>query len=74
LDTYQETPELLNADNLGLLIFGNIVAFIVALVAIKGFISWLTKHGFYWFGWYRIGLGALLLTLYFLGIELQIID
>jgi undecaprenyl-diphosphatase len=74
LDTYQETPDLLNADNLGLLILGNAVAFVVALLAIKGFISWLTKHGFYWFGWYRIGLGALLLTLYFLGIELQIID
>ena len=53
-----------------LLIFGNIVAFIVALLAIKTFISYLTKHGFRIFGYYRIIVGSLILILHFLGVEL----
>ncbi len=51
--------ELLKA-NIGVLIVGNIVAFIVAMLAIKGFISFLTKYGFKAFGWYRIGIGVVL--------------
>ncbi len=53
-----------------LLIFGNIVAFIVAMLAIKTFISYLTKHGFKVFGYYRIIVGSLILILHFLGVEL----
>jgi undecaprenyl-diphosphatase len=56
-----------------LLIIGNIVAFIVALIAIKSFISFLTKHGFKVFGYYRIVLGLVLLTLYYLGVDLAIV-
>ena len=55
------------------LIIGNIVAFIVAMAAIKSFISFLTKHGFKVFGYYRIVLGTIILILYFLGIELTIV-
>lgn len=44
-------------------IIGNIVAFVVALLAIKFFISYLQKHGFRMFGWYRIIVGAILLIL-----------
>lgn len=74
-DIYKEHPDvLLESRNIGILLFGNAVAFIVALLAIKGFISWLTRRGFYWFGWYRIVLGALILILSFLGINLQLID
>ena len=40
------------------LILGNAVAFVVALIAIKTFISFLTKHGFKVFGWYRIAIVA----------------
>lgn len=50
-------------NNLTMLIVGNIVAFIVALVAIKFFIDFLTKHGFKAFGYYRIIVGGLLLIL-----------
>ncbi len=60
------------AENLPVLLVGNVVAFIVAMVAIKGFISYLSKHGFKIFGWYRIVLGAAILLLYALGYELQI--
>ena len=50
-------------DNLTTLIVGNAVAFIVALLAIKFFISFVTKYGFKAFGWYRIIVGALILVL-----------
>jgi len=56
-----------------LLAIGNIVAFVVALLAIKSFIQFLTKHGFKVFGYYRIAVGVIILLLYFLGIELSVI-
>lgn len=56
-----------------LLFVGNVVAFIVAAIAIKGFISFLTKHGFKYFGYYRIAVGIIILALYFMGIELTIV-
>lgn len=46
---------------------GNVVAFVVALLAIKFFIGYLQKHGFRLFGWYRIIVGAVLLLLYATG-------
>ncbi len=52
---------------------GNVVAFIVAMIAIKSFISFLTKHGFKIFGYYRIILGAAILILYYMGVELSIV-
>lgn len=62
----------INAENINLLIIGNIVAFIVAMIAIKGFIGFLTKYGFKVFGYYRIILGLILLTLIALKIPLSI--
>lgn len=61
------------SNEITLLVIGNIVAFIVAMLAIKSFISYLTKHGFKVFGYYRIVLGLAILILYFLGIELSIV-
>ena len=58
---------------INLLIVGNVVAFIVAFLAIKSFISFLTNHGFKVFGYYRIVLGLLILILYFCGISLDMI-
>lgn len=49
-----------SSQNLTCFIIGNIVAFIVALLAIKFFIGYLQKHGFRFFGWYRIIVGAIL--------------
>jgi undecaprenyl-diphosphatase len=60
-------------DEITLLAIGNVVAFLIALLAIKSFISFLTKHGFKLFGYYRIALGLTILILYFLGIELSIV-
>lgn len=59
-------------DEIMLLAVGNIVAFIVAALAIKSFITYLSKHGFKLFGYYRITLGVILLVLYLLGVEMQV--
>jgi undecaprenyl-diphosphatase len=68
LKAYKESPELLqNKDNLIALGLGNIIAFIVAMLAIKFFIGFLQKHGFRLFGWYRIIVGIILLALIYTG-------
>ena len=60
------------AQNLTALIVGNVVAFIVALLAIKFFIAFVTKYGFKAFGWYRIIVGALILALLLSGHDLAL--
>ena len=62
----------INADNIGLLLLGNLVGFIVAIIAIKGFIKFVSQKGFAIFGYYRIVLGVLVLALYFMGVNLTI--
>ncbi len=52
---------LLTGDNLMLFLIGNVVAFVVAVIAIKFFIGVLTKYGFKPWGWYRIVVGIVLL-------------
>ncbi|WP_286861440.1 undecaprenyl-diphosphate phosphatase [Proteiniphilum sp. UBA5510] len=59
-------------DNLILLVIGNVVAFIVAIFAIRFFIDFLTRYGFKTFGIYRIIVGSLLLALIFSGADLSI--
>ncbi len=61
-------------ENLPVLIVGNLVAFVVAWIAIKSFIAFLTKHGFKVFGWYRIVVGLIIVALFFAGVNLQIAD
>jgi len=55
------------SEHIEILLIGNLVAFIVAILAIKFFISFLQKHGFRLFGWYRIVVGILLLILILTG-------
>lgn len=59
-------------DNLGTLLLGNLVAFLVAIAAIKFFIGFLTKYGFKAFGWYRILVGGGIIALLLLDIPLTI--
>jgi len=47
------------------LIIGSVIAFIVAMLAIKSFITFLEKRGFKLFGWYRIVAGIVIIILYF---------
>lgn len=58
-----------SAGDAQILLLGNVVAFIVALIAIKGFIGFLTKYGFKFFGYYRIIVGIILLLLLSMGVS-----
>lgn len=60
------------SEEITLLAIGNIVAFVVAMVAIKAFISYLTKYGFKVFGWYRIIVGTIIVILYAMGYNLEV--
>ena len=62
---YYKAGFVLSADQVNYLIIGNIVAFVVALIAIKSFIDYLSKKGFKIFGYYRIVLGIALLVIHF---------
>jgi undecaprenyl-diphosphatase len=67
------TPEIFTTHNLTVLAIGNLVAFLVAMMAIRFFVSYLTQYGFRIFGWYRIILGALLLILLGAGVDLSVL-
>ena len=60
-------------ENIGVLIIGNVVAFIVALLAIKFFIGFVTKYGFKAFGYYRIIVGGVILVMMLMGYNLQLV-
>ncbi len=64
--------EVLQPNDVKLLLVGNAVAFVVAMLAIQFFISFLTKYGFKLFGYYRIALGIVLLMLLAMGIDLKV--
>jgi len=71
-DFYKDGYVITN-EEMQLLAVGNIVAFIVAMLAIKYFITYLQKHGFRMFGWYRIVVGLVILVLLAAGYDLQVI-
>lgn len=71
-DYYKAGFELSN-DQVNLLIIGNIVGFAVALLAIKSFIGYLSKHGFKMFGYYRIIAGIAVLLIHFFVQKLTIL-
>ena len=66
--------EIISSADLKILIIGNVVAFFVAMAAIKGFITFLSNHGFKAFGYYRIVVGLVILILLALGIDLSLVD
>ncbi len=63
---YYKAGYILSDEQINLLVIGNIVAFIVALLAIKSFIGFLSKYGFRVFGIYRIIVGIALLLIHYL--------
>lgn len=72
LDFYQE-GHTITSQQLQVLAFGNIIAFIVAMLAIKGFIGYLNQNGFRIFGWYRIVVGLIILLLLGTGHSLSVL-
>lgn len=63
----------ITSENISILLIGNVIAFVVAMLAIKFFISFLTKHGFKWFGYYRILVGLAILIMLAFGYDLNIV-
>lgn len=73
LFTFVRDGYTVGTEEMKILLLGNAVAFVVAMAAIKSFISFLTRHGFKLFGYYRIAVGSVILLLYYLGIELSMV-
>ncbi len=68
-----KTYKLLQPDDYQILLLGNAIAFVVGLLAIRGFVNFLTRYGFKLFGYYRIALGLLLLGLMASGVKLDVL-
>jgi len=68
-----KTYDTIQSEDIKILLLGNLVAFVVAMLAIKFFITFLTKYGFKVFGYYRIILGLILLGLLASGYKLDIV-
>lgn len=64
---------LTQGNNLTILIVGSVVAFIVAILAIKFFINYVTKYGFAVFGWYRIVVGLVIIICGLCGVDLKMV-
>ncbi len=62
---YYKDGFVLTHEQINFLIIGNVIGFIVALIAIKSFIGYLTKNGFKIFGYYRIIIGIIMLVICF---------
>jgi undecaprenyl-diphosphatase len=62
---YYNAGFTLSAEQINLLIIGNVVGFVVALFAIKTFIGYLSKHGFKVFGYYRIIVGIAIIVIHY---------
>ncbi len=70
-DAHKHHAELFVVKNFELLLIGNIIAFLVALLAIKSFVTYLSRHGFRSFGIYRILIGLVIIALYLMHVPLH---
>jgi len=70
---YYQDGLILSQHDINLLVIGNVVAFIVAMFAIKSFINYITKKGFKIFGYYRIVLGLAIIIIHYFIHPLSII-
>ncbi len=67
-DVHKVNPEVFVKDNMTQLVIGSIVAFLVALLAVRFFITYLQRHGFRLFGYYRIIAGTVIIFLIWKGV------
>ena len=67
IEMFGEDTKWATSNNIMLLIVGCVIAFFVALLAMKWFVSFLTKYGFKAFGWYRIVVGLIILVMLLTG-------
>jgi undecaprenyl-diphosphatase len=71
---YLKDGKVFSSEEWKLFATGNLVAFVVSIIAIRFMIAILTKYGFKYFGYYRILVGGIILLLYYSGVSLSIID
>ena len=74
LDLLKDDTAWATSHNIAMLILGCVVAFIVALLAMKWFVAFLTKYGFKAFGIYRIIVGGIIIILLLTGHSLAMVD
>ena len=74
LDLLKEEATWATAHNITMLVVGCVVAFVVALLAMKWFVSFLTRYGFKAFGYYRIIVGGIIIVLLLTGHSLAMVD
>ena len=74
LDLFKEDTSWATGNNIAMLILGCVVAFVVALLAMKWFVNFLTKYGFKAFGYYRIIVGTIIIVLLLTGHSLAMVD
>ena len=74
VEMFEEGTNWATTTNIKLLLLGCIIAFLVAIFAMKWFVAFLTKYGFKAFGWYRIIVGLVILVLLATGHSLTMVD
>lgn len=71
---FYKSGVVIEQNQITLLVVGNIVAFIVAVLAIRSFIGVVTKYGLKVYGYYRIAVGVIIILLMVMGVDLKIVD
>ena len=74
LDLMKEDTAWATGHNIAMLILGCVIAFVVALLAMKWFVNFLTRYGFKAFGFYRIVVGLIIIVLLLTGHSLSMVD
>jgi undecaprenyl-diphosphatase len=74
LDLMKEDTAWATGHNIAMLILGCVIAFVVALLAMKWFVNFLTRYGFKAFGIYRIVVGLIIIVLLLTGHSLSMVD
>ncbi len=74
VDLMKEDGAWATTGNIAMLVLGCVVAFVVALLAMKWFVGFVSKYGFKAFGVYRIIVGAIILVMLLCGQSLAMVD
>lgn len=74
IEMFGEDATWATPHNITMLIVGSVVAFVVAMLAMKWFVGFITKFGFKAFGWYRIIVGGIILVMLLSGQSLVMVD
>lgn len=74
IDLLKGNTSWATSHNITMLLLGCVVAFFVALLAMKWFVAFLTKYGFRVFGIYRIIVGSIIILMLLAGQSLAMVD